>query len=60
MLGTKFQVLKWYTLVVLEGVNLPPCLFVLVYVFVRVVFLSNDVHFGCILLFEWVSPIFQV
>jgi hypothetical protein len=35
--------------VVLEGANLPPYLFVFVCVIVRMVFLSNDVHFGCIL-----------
>ena len=57
-MGTKFQVLKWNTLVVLEGANFPTYMFVLVCVIVRVVTLSSDVHFGCIFVFKWVGPIF--
>ena len=57
-MGTKFQVSKWNALVVLEGANFPTYLFVLICVIVRVVFSSNDVHFGCILLSKWAGPIF--
>ena len=38
--------------------SLPIYIFVLVCVIVRVVFLSNDLLFGCILLFRWVGRIF--
>ena len=58
ILGTKFQVLEWKSLVVLEGATLLACLCVLTRVIVRVVFLSNDVHFGCNLLYKWVGAIF--
>ena len=57
ILGTKFQVSEWKSLVVLEGVDFLTYLFVLVCVTVEVDVQSNDVHFGCILLFEWVGPI---
>jgi hypothetical protein len=59
-MGTKFQVLKWKALVGLEGTNLPTYLFLLICVIVRVLFLSNDVHFGCILFSKWVVQSFWV
>ena len=57
-MDTKSQVSKWNALVVLEGPNLPPYLFVLECVIVGVVILSNDVHFGRAFLIKWASPIF--
>ena len=60
ILGTKFQVLEWNALVVLESATLLAYLFVFVCVIVRVVFSSNDVHFGVIsfILVGWHNILF--